>query len=48
MATQPSHTLPTGADTRPADDWLESSRIGTILDELFPMPLPTSENPAPR
>lgn len=34
MATQSIHA-PTNAELRPADDWLETSRIGTILDDLF-------------
>lgn len=40
MATQTARAQQINTMHRPADDWLESSKIGVILDDLFGTMLP--------
>lgn len=40
MATHSTRAQQIDTTHRPADDWLESSKIGTILDDLFGTMLP--------
>lgn len=44
MATQTARTQHIDTAHRPTDDWLEASKIGAILDDLFGTMLP--EQPA--